>query len=549
MYEKFIVEIVQQDLGSSYYLDKAKRRFCKENNVLMPQNDLLLEVYHNLIHKDIISRNSNFEKLLTLKSTRSLSGIVVLSVLTKPYECPGKCLYCPTEKGVPKSYFSNEPAVMRAIACKYDPYLQITSRLKALDAVGHITDKVNVRIIGGAWSYYPKRYQTWFIKEVFRAANNRNLSIRSHVMGGDILSEDLSTIARDDSKLKLVELQTFNETAKHRIVEISIETRQDYIDVKEIKRLRKLGVTKVELGVQTIYDKVLLFNNRGNSNYSTITATKLLKDAGFKVSYQMMLNLPGSDSKNDLKEFGTLFSDQKYQPDHMKIYPMALVKATGAYKLYQDGKYKPYSKEQLVSIISKIKQIVPYYCRIERVIRDIPSNMIVEGGSKCSNLRQEVTLSMDKDGQICHCIRCREIRNNFINSMKWKVFRQDYDSSDGKDIFLSVESLDRKYLISMLRFRIPSYYFDKKTHFIKILNKSALIREIHTYGAQVRLGKKDDFAAQHHGFGTLLVKEAENIAKKEFDLSKIAVISGVGVREFFVSQGYELKDTYMLKVL
>lgn len=496
----------------------------------MLTNDKILEAYHNLLSNKIIKRDLSLEKILTLKNTRSLSGIVVISVLTKSYECPGKCIYCPTEKDIPKSYFSNEPAVMRAIMCKYDPYLQTQSRLKALDAVGHATDKINIRIIGGTWSYYPKSYQTWFIKRIFEAANE---------MGGK----------RKVEGRKIDELQRVNEMAGHRIVEISVETRQDYINKAEIRRLRWLGVTKVELGVQSIYDKVLKFNNRGNTDLDTIKATALLKDAGFKVSYQMMLNLPSSNSDLDISMFKTMFNDSRYQPDHLKIYPMALVRESGAYSLYEKGEYKPDTKEQLVDLICKIKEHIPYYCRIERVIRDIPADSIVEGGSKVSNLRQEVEIALVKNGKKCHCVRCREVKAGFDKSTEWKLFREDYDSADGKDIFLSIESLDRSQLYSMIRLRIPSQYYSKNKHFIKTLDNSTIIREIHTYGPQVKIGQKSDQAAQHQGFGKMLVAKAEQITREEFELNKIAVIAGVGVRKFFANQGYVLEYTYMVKQL
>lgn len=529
--EQFILETLDKKLSSRHELDKLKRQFCKIHKTEMFSSDELLRVYHNLVNKKIIVKSEILDELFTLKNTRSLSGIVVISVLTKPYDCPGKCLYCPTEKGVPKSYFSSEPAVMRAIMCKYDPYLQVVSRLKALNAVGHATSKINIRIIGGTWSYYPKSYQTWFIKQLFVAANNCESKVQSP----------------KSKPCKLVDLQEKNETTEHRIVEISVETRQDYVDIKEIKRLRMLGITKVEIGVQSTNDKVLAFNNRGHNDQVTVDATKLLKDAGFKVSYQMMLNLPGSSFEKDIETFKKLFASQDYRPDHLKIYPMALVKESGAYELYLKGKYKPYPKETLVNLITEIKKNIPYYCRIERVIRDIPSNMIVEGGSKSSNLRQDVLVAMTAEGTKCKCIRCREIKSNYEKDLKWQIFRQDFDSAGGKEVFLSIESVDRKYLLSLLRLRIPSQYFSKSNHFISILNNSAIIREIHTYGPQVEVGENNDLAAQHQGFGKLLVKEAERIAKKEFKLDKMAVISGVGVRNFFGSQGYELKDTYMVK--
>ena len=525
--EKFIIELSALELDNFGDFEKFQRRFSKANKVAFFTNDNLIRVYHKLVKNRTIQKNPATEKLLTLKATRSLSGIVVVSVLTKPYACPGKCLYCPSQADVPKSYLKDEPAVMRAITCKYDPYLQTISRLKALNSVGHSTDKICVRVVGGTWSYYPGQYQTWFLKSVFAAANGIEKS--------------------SISKYSMKELLLLNESAKNRLVEISVETRQDYINIHEILRLRDLGVTKVELGVQSIYDDVLKINNRGNSDLQTVLATKLLKDAGFKVSYQMMLNLPGSDETRDLRMFETIFSDPKYQPDHLKIYPLALLKEAGVYKSYLAGKFKPYTKEQLVDLISKIKCLIPYYTRVERVIRDIPADNIVEGGAKVSNLRQVVMAEMAKGNVQCHCVRCREVSAGFDIAEKFQLFREDYHASDGDEIFLSIENTDRSKLYSMLRLRIPSNIFAKTSNPLSILSNSSLIRELHTYGPQMKIGQNELNAAQHQGFGKMLVDEAEKITKDEYSLDKISVISGVGVRPYFRKFGYELISTYMVK--
>jgi elongator complex protein 3 len=525
--EKFIIELSALELYNFGEFEKFQRRFSKANKTAFFTNDNLIRVYHKLVKNRTIVKNAAIEKLLTLKATRSLSGIVVVSVLTKSYPCPGKCLYCPSQADVPKSYLKDEPAVMRAITCKYDPYLQTISRIKALDSVGHSTDKICIRVVGGTWSYYPAQYQTWFLKSVFAAANG------------------IEKVAI--SKYSMEELQKLNESAKNRLVEISVETRQDYINVHEIKRLRDLGITKVELGVQSIYDDILKKNNRGNSDEQTVQATKLLKDAGFKVSYQMMLNLLGSDEARDLKMFETLFSDEKYQPDHLKIYPLALLEEAEIYKSYLAGKFKPYTKEKLVDLITKIKSQIPYYTRVERVIRDIPADNIVEGGAKASNLRQVVMAEMAKGKVQCHCIRCREVSAGFELTEKFKIFRENYKASGGDEIFLSVENLDRSKLHSMLRLRIPSNIFTKTSDTLSILDNSSLIRELHTYGPQMKIGQNEPNAAQHQGFGKMLIDEAEKISRNEYLLNKIAVISGVGVRPYFRKFGYELSSTYMVK--
>ncbi|MBU2595297.1 tRNA uridine(34) 5-carboxymethylaminomethyl modification radical SAM/GNAT enzyme Elp3, partial [Patescibacteria group bacterium] len=327
-----------------------------------------------------------------------------------------------------------------------------------------------------------------------------------------------------------------------RIVEISVETRQDYIDVKEIKRLRKFGVTKVEIGAQALDDEILRLNRRGHDVAATIMATRLLKDAGFKVAYQMMANLPGSNLAKDKKMFEELFENPDFRPDYLKIYPLALVKNSGVYSLYQRTKFKPYSKKQLLNLIKYIKSIVPYYLRIERIIRDIPTSNIIEGGAKISNLRQIVQAEMKNEGLKCRCIRCREVRNRDYTKFKPYLFIEEYEASKGKEFFLSFETRKQDKIFSMLRLRFPA------DTFLPELKKAAIIREVHTYGQQLPISKNDKLASQHQGLGKKLIKEAEKIAKKN-RFKKIAVISGVGVRPYFRKLGYKLKVTYMMKNL
>jgi len=511
-------------------IENLQRRFAKKaENKAFFKKDKLLATYRSLLAQKIISKNKTLERLLMLKQVRSLSGIVVVSILCKPYPCPGKCIYCPTKSGVPKSYDPNEPAVARAIICNYDPYIQVQNRLTALKNIGHPIDKINIRIIGGTWSFYPKNYQTWFIKKIYQAVNEfgtKRKNIRTHERMNNSLER----------------LQQKNERAKYRIVEISIETRQDFINEKEIKRLRSFGVTKIELGVQSLYDDVLKLNKRGHDIKTTIKATKVIRDAGFKVACQMMGNLPGSNLSHDKEMFKKLFDDSNFRPDYLKIYPLALIKNTGAYKLYQNKKFRPYTRAELLNLIRSAKEIVPYYTRIERVIRDIPTDSIVEGGSKITNLRQ----ILKQKGTKCRCIRCREIKEQ--KRGKYQLFIEEYEANEGKEYFLSFENKSRTKLYSILRLRIPSQFFADKNHFISVLNKAAIIREIHTYGRQIQISKSDKEASQHHGLGRKLIKEAENIAKN-FGLKKIAVISGVGVRDYFRKLNFKLRDNYMVKKL
>jgi len=540
--ELVIKDLIKSQIKTPADLAFFKRKVSKKYKIPCPSNIELLKVYHKLVKNKRIKKSEKLEDLLRTRPIRSLSGIVNISVLTKPYPCPGKCLYCPTEKGIPKSYVSGEPAVERAKRLNYNPYLQVKKRIEMLENEGHPTDKIELRIVGGTWSYYPKDYQSWFITSCFAACN----------------TELRRTIRRTTLK-DLEKTQKLNEKAKHRIVGLSIETRPDFINVEEIKWLRKLGITMVELGVQSIYDDVLKLNLRGHGVKETILATKLLKDAGFKVLYQMMPNLPGSNLKRDEKMFEELFQNPDFQPDLLKIYPCALLKEAPLYKWWKAGKYKPYTEKQLINLIKSIKQKIPYYVRIQRITRDIPSRSIVTGPAKISNLRQILAEKMEKEGWRCKCIRCREVRENYDPKEKIYLFREDYEASGGKEIFLSFENKNRTKLYSLLRLRITS-------------KNKAIIREVHTYGSLVPIGVKK-LSPQHRGLGKKLIKEAEKITKKEFGfhpvkspvklpsasfnrgakqfnrVNKIAVISAVGTRDYFRKLGYKLRDTYMIKIL
>lgn len=496
-----------------------------------PNNISLLREYHNLIKEKSIKKNERLEKLLKTRPVRSLSGIVNVSVLTKPYKCPGQCIYCPSESNIPKSYLSGEPAVERAKKLKFDPYLQVQKRIEVLKMSGHSTDKIELRLIGGTWSFYNTKYKVWFIKKCFEAANGQK----------DI--EDKKKTIKQLWK-ELEKAQKKNEKAESRIIGLSFETRPDYINLKEIEEMRRLGATKVELGVQSTYDNVLKFNKRGHGIKETIKATELLKNAGFKVAYQMMLNLPESNPKKDIEMFKELFCNEKFKPDSLKIYPCALVKEAPLYSLYLKKQYKPYKERELIETIKSIKRIIPKYVRIERIIRDIPSPLIIEGGAKISNLRQIIDAEMKKEDYQCQCIRCREIKDS---KSKEKIYlaREDYDASDGKEIFLSSEDKKRKNIYSLLRLRINL----KNEGVLPTLRDSAIIREVHVYGQAASISKRNSLV-QHKGLGQQMIKEAERIVKNEYKLNKIAVISGVGARNYYKEKlNYKLKDGYMVKLL
>ena len=369
------------------------------------------------------------------KVIRSISGITPLAVMLKPYPCPhGKCIYCPSQENVPESYTTTSPVVLRATDCGWDAKRQVEARLKILGEMGHLREKIELIVMGGTFSTYPADYQKEFIKGLFDGLNG-------------CISPTLE------------QSQKMNELAKHRAVGLCLETRPDYCTREDIKRFLEYGATRVELGVQTLDDKIQEFTHRGHGTKEVADASQLLKDSCFKVGYHMMLGLPGSDPKKDIETIKTLYSDHRFQPDHLKLYPTFVIKNTPLERLYYNGEYEPYTTEQIVDTLIEIKKIVPKYTRIMRVMRDIPKEHIV---SKCyySHLRSEVKDRMNEAGLKCNCIRCREVGH--VNHQKKKfdpgsieLVRQDYMSSNGKEIFLTYEDTANDVLVSMLRLRIP----------------------------------------------------------------------------------------------
>jgi elongator complex protein 3 len=531
--ELIIRELIKSEDVSAKTLSDVKRKIAREKKISCPSNIDLLKSYHDLLKKKSIEKDQRIEGILRTRPIRSLAGVVNVSVLTKPYDCPGKCIYCPSEINLPKSYLSGEPAVERAKRLDFDPYLQTIKRIEVLAMSGHPTDKIELRMIGGTWSFYEKKYKIWFVKNCFDACNGTPNPSNDQNLPIETLWHELKIA------------QKKNEKAKHRIIGISFETRPDFVNLKEAEEMKRLGATKIELGVQSIDDQILTLTKRGHLVNKTIEATKILKNAGFKVAYQIMLNLPGSDKEKDIATFDTLFNNPDFQPDYLKIYPCALIKDTPMFVLYEKGEYLPYDKRTLIDTIKAIKKKIPHYTRVERIIRDIPAPLIVEGGAKVSNLRQIIDQEIKTEDWKCQCIRCREAKDAPVSD-EVKIFRLDYEASGGKEIFLSVEDLDREYLYSLLRLRIPG---KGEKDMIPVLKGRAIIRELHTYGPAISISKSNQ-GAQHKGMGKKLVKEAERIASEEFGINRIAIIAGVGVRSYYREKlGYRLRDEYMVKTM
>jgi len=521
-----IKKILKARIKSAADLMLVKRKIANESGLPLFTNSEILAVYRNEIKDGKIKQSDSLEKILRRRSIRTMSGIAPVAVLTKPWPCPGNCAFCPTEKDVPQSYLSNEPAVMRAIRCDYHPYVQVQDRLRALEANGHEPTKIELIVIGGTWSVLPESYKFWFIKECFRAANDFG-SRKSKVE-----SRKLDDIALDELKNILNKEQKKNEKAKYQLIGVTLETRPDYINKKELLEMRELGCTRVELGVQAIDDEILKKNKRGHGVATIAAATALLRSFGFKITYHLMPGLPGATPKRDLEMFRQLFSDPRFQPDQIKFYPTVVTKGSLLYKWWKQGKYQPYADDELRQLIIDCKAMVPEYVRIIRLIRDIPGESIM-AGNKITNLRQ---IMKDK-GLVCRCIRCREAKDSQIKNYELKVM--NYGAGAGREYFISVDSLDKKTLYGFCRLHIS-----KTKGVIPTLDKAAIIRELHVYGELVSVGA--DKKVQHAGLGKQLLLEAERIAREQ-GCKKIAIISGVGVRGYYRKLGYKLKDTYMLK--
>ncbi len=523
MKKEIIRELERFEKRDRTLVREAKSKIAQKYGADFPSHSELLRTYRTMVKNKEVEKSDLVEWLLITRPVRSLSGIVNVTVLTKPYPCPGQCIFCPTENGFPKSYLQGEPAADRAKGVDFDPYLQVTTRLSALKAQGHPTDKVELRIVGGSWNAYSQQYRQQFVKSCFRGANNWEAD------------------KKQQEGISLRQAQKQNEKAEVRIVGLSIETRPDLITESSIKELRQLGVTFVEMGVQSVLDEVHELCKTGLTVATIARATKLLKDSGFKILYQVMPNLPGSTPERDKQMFKMLFTNPRFKPDWLKIYPCLVCPDTELHRLWKKGKYTPYTEEELIGLLTEIKKEMPFWVRIARVFRDIPAQKIA-AGCRTSNIRERVKEELEKKSWRCNCIRCREVKDRWDAQDNSILFREDYSASAGQEVFLSFENQRRAKLYSYLRLR-------KGSSFLPVLQNAALIREVQTLGPQIPISTRKK-GAQHKGLGSRLIKEAERISKEEWGFSKIAAISGIGVREYYrAKHGYQTRQTYMVKEL
>ncbi|HJW89054.1 MAG TPA: tRNA uridine(34) 5-carboxymethylaminomethyl modification radical SAM/GNAT enzyme Elp3 [Anaerolineales bacterium] len=517
-----MARLVLADVRGGRRVEEALRRYPLPGGQGCLAKHVLVAAYHQLTASGEWPADAHLLASIRMKPVRSLSGVTVVTVLTKPYPCPGKCIFCPTDVRMPKSYLPDEPGAMRALQHQFDPYDQVKARLQALEAVGHPTDKIELLILGGTWSAYRKDYQEWFIRRCFEALNGVESST-------------------------LEEAHACNETATHRNVGLVIETRPDHVNPEEIARLRRLGVTKVQLGAQSLDDRILTLNQRGHSVAETHRAVALLRAAGFKIVLHWMPNLLGATLESDREDFGRLWQD--LCPDEIKIYPTQLLVNADLYVFWQRGEYTPYTTEQLVALLADIKPAIPRYCRVNRVIRDIPSTNVVEGNKRTS-LRQDVHADMERRGLRCQCIRCREIRKQSLGREDLRLECLVYQAGAAQEVFLSFVTLDDK-LAGFLRLSLPDS--EKSAQIgtdlgLADLDGAAIIREVHVYGQSLAVGLKEPGVAQHSGLGTRLIRRAEFIAREQ-GFGRLVVIAAVGTRRYYLRRGFKRGALYLVKDL
>lgn len=593
-----------RELELAEELDKDKlaqvtNHYPKSPGHLFKKSELLQAYRHLAGSHGLKEKQAQILRLLRKKPIRTASGVTVVTVLTKPYPCPGQCIFCPNDIRMPKSYLADEPGAQRAEKNYFDPYLQTYNRLQALDQIGHNIDKVELIILGGTWSFYPEVYQRWFVKECFRAINeygqkdsrpeileryqamNQELQTMSaHQISSEPEENeaDLSQEKIEGKELtktynqvvselylkpekmggfdqyqqasweELAREQRINETARQRSVGLVLETRPDNVTPQEVIRMRRLGATKIQLGFQSLNDEILAKNKRGHDVETIKQAVKLLRSAGFKIHAHWMPNLYGSNVEMDKEDYQKMFDQFEFRPDELKIYPCSLLESAELMQFYQTGRFKPYTHEELLEVLSYVLSHTPEYCRLTRVMRDIPSPDIVQGNKK-TNFRQIAQQHLVKLGTEMKDIRAREIRYQEFEKDEVKLTVLSYRTSVGQEKFLQFvlpQAEEPAKIVAFLRLSLPD--LNKNKPLVPELSQSAIIREIHVYGRAVKIGRDGQKKPQHAGFGTKLIKKAQEISQAE-GYQQLAVISAVGTREYYRQKGFKDGELYQFMKL
>jgi elongator complex protein 3 len=516
------------DIRLGMPVEKALRAYRYDGAPL--HKSALVAAYQEMIESGEWEADEALLARIRLKPIRTLSGVTTVTVLTKHYPCPGKCIFCPDDVRMPKSYLPDEPGAMRALEHGFDPYTQVAARLQALESVGHPTDKVELLVLGGTFSSYRRDYQAWFVQRCFEAMNSSSATHHIPAKNGGTEEGGLD------------QLHLFNETAAHRNVGLSVETRPDEITPDELAWFRQLGVTKVQMGVQSLDDAILELNQRGHTVAESHRAVGLLRAAGFKIVLHWMPNLLGATPESDRADFARLWHG--LCPDEIKIYPTQLLENAPLYEIWQRGDYRPYTTEELVALIADIKPGIPRYCRVNRVIRDIPSTHVV-AGNKRTSLRQDIHAELERRGTRCSCIRCREVRGEKVDPAALRLDDLVYHPDGSEEHFLSyVTPGDR--LAGFLRLSLPGP--ESPVTGLSDLEGAAIVREVHVYGQSLPVGTEQAGAAQHSGLGTKLLAEADRLAR-ERGYRRMAVIAAVGTRRYYIERGFKRGELYLVKDL
>jgi len=505
-------------------LNRIKIEVCKKLQSDPPSNSELISLLNEDERKRLLS-------ILKLKHVRTISGVTVVAVMTKPYPCPKDkpCAYCPggPRQGVPQSYTGHEPAAMRGIQNQYDPYRQVASRVVQLREIGHRVDKVELIVMGGTFLGSPREYQQHFVKGCLDALNG----LKSNSL------EEAKRVAESPE-------------AEMKIVGITFETRPDLCMEPHVDLMLSYGVTRVEIGVQNLYDDVYRLVGRGHTVQDVADAFQKSRDAGLKIVAHMMPGLPGSDFDRDLDAFKRLFEDPSFKPDMLKIYPCLVLEGTKLHDWWAEGSYRPYTTQEAAELVARVKEIAPAWLRIMRVQRDIPSKLILAGVTK-SNLRELALANLKSREARCRCIRCRETGHRMLKDGvkpdldRVRLVTQSYEASGGIEVFISLEDPVEDILLGYVRLRIPS----TKAHRPEITSeKTAVVRELRVHGPLVPVGEYDVEAYQHRGYGKMLLKEAERIAVDEFSRRKVAVMSALGTKQYYVRLGYSFDGPYMSRI-
>ncbi|MFB6073939.1 MAG: tRNA uridine(34) 5-carboxymethylaminomethyl modification radical SAM/GNAT enzyme Elp3 [Haloarculaceae archaeon] len=539
-FEAVCAELVERILDGEIErgdVESAKMEVCSKHSApKVPKNTDLLDFAP-------ADRREELEAVLRRKPVRTASGVSPVAIITSPHRCPhGKCLYCPggpdSEFSSAQSYTGHEPAAARGEQNDYDPYGQVTLRLHQLREIGHPVDKAELILMGGTMTARSHDYQEWFVRRALEAMNDFDPAAPPAPAEGESFAQDPEAYGFRYLEDVIAE----NETADVRCIGTTFETKPDWCDPEQIDRMLRLGGTKVEVGVQTTYERINREMHRGHGTQDAVDANRRLRDAAFKVGFHMMPGQPGMSKEMCLEDFRRLFERPEWRPDYLKIYPTLVVEGTAVYDDWHRGEFEPLDNDEAAELVAEIKSMIPEYTRLQRVQRDIPADFI-EGGVWKSNLRQLARRRMDDHGWTCDCIRCREVGHSDAVPESVAMDTTTYEAAGGLEHFVSVADPDADVLVGFCRLRFPGDPVRRE------LEDAALVRELHVYGDQVAVGDEAGDGQQHRGYGRRLLERAEELAR-DAGFSKVAVISGIGAREYYREKlGYRQDGPYVSKRL